>query len=340
MRIATYNVEWFNGLFDDMDMPVSDAARSSRRNVTRAEQLTALGRVFTALDADAVMVIEAPDTNGRRRTVIALERFATLFGLRARRAVIGFANDTQQEIALMYDPDQLQVRHDPQGDPSDKQGAGHAPRFDGTFRIDLDLDTTEDLVSFSKPPLELALTTAAGRQLRMIGVHLKSKAPHGAQTRDAVMRLAIANRRKQLAQAIWLRQRIDGHLAAGDSVIVLGDLNDGPGLDEYENLFGRSSVEVVIGSGATALHDPHAHGALLPRQGAGPTTARFLIPDEDVYLRALLDYILISPDLMAANPRWRIWHPFDDPRCWARADLRDALISASDHFPVTLDIDI
>ena len=42
---------------------------------------------------------------------------------------------------------------------------------------------------------------------RMIGVHLKSKSPHGAKTRDQAMRLAIANRRKQLAQAIWLRTR-------------------------------------------------------------------------------------------------------------------------------------
>ena len=32
-----------------------------------------------------------------------------------------------------------------------------------------------------------------------------------------------------------------------DFVYVLGDFNDGPGLDEYERLFSRSSVEIVIG---------------------------------------------------------------------------------------------
>jgi hypothetical protein len=41
---------------------------------------------------------------------------------------------------------------------------------------------------------------------------LKSKAAHGARNRDEVMRFSIANRRKQLAQAIWLRQRITDHL--------------------------------------------------------------------------------------------------------------------------------
>ncbi|MBC7178829.1 MAG: endonuclease, partial [Roseovarius sp.] len=52
MRIATYNVEWFNALFDDQGHPHDDGAWSARYNVTRADQLAALGIVFTALDAD------------------------------------------------------------------------------------------------------------------------------------------------------------------------------------------------------------------------------------------------------------------------------------------------
>ena len=39
----------------------------------RHEQLTALGIVFTAMDADAIMVIEAPDGNRRRDGAAALE---------------------------------------------------------------------------------------------------------------------------------------------------------------------------------------------------------------------------------------------------------------------------
>jgi endonuclease/exonuclease/phosphatase family metal-dependent hydrolase len=30
----------------------------------------------------------------------------------------------------------------------------------------------------------------------------------------------------------------------------------------------------------------------------------------------------------------------DDPECWADPGLRDALLTASDHFPVTLDLSI
>ena len=340
MRIATYNVEWFSGLFDNTDQLYNDEGWSGRYDVTRADQTAALGVVFRALDADAVMIIEAPDDGKHQSTVAALENFAAYFGLRARSAVMGYANDTQQEIAMLYDPDQITAHHDPQGEWSGPAGAKGAPRFDGALQIDLDIDATEDLVVFSKPPLELSVKTKGGFAFRMIGAHLKSKAPHGAKTPAEAMKFGIANRRKQLAQAIWLRARIEQHLADGTPLMVLGDMNDGPGLDEFEDLFGRSSVEIVLGhGGADTLFDPHAKQGLSRRLGAMPTTARFWIRPEKRYLQALLDYIMVTDDFRARHAKWRIWHPLDDPKCWHTPDLRDALVTASDHFPVTIDFD-
>ncbi|WP_370634971.1 endonuclease/exonuclease/phosphatase family protein [Cognatishimia sp. MH4019] len=289
--------------------------------------------MFRALDADAVMVIEAPDTNRNRDGARALEGFAAQFDLRARVALMGFANDTQQEITLLYDPDVLSARHDPQDSDA-------APGFDTDFAIDLDIDAAAEVVSFSKPPLEVAVEAASGFAFRMIGVHAKSKAPHGARTPDEVMRISIANRRKQLAQCIWLRARVTQHLEAGDPLIVLGDFNDGPGLDEYEKLFGRSSVEIVLGEGDTALFDPHARAALTQRIGAVPTSSRFFLAHENRYLQALLDYIMVSADIRKTNPRWRIWHPFEDAGCFHMPELREALLTASDHFPVTVDLQV
>lgn len=341
MRIATYNVEWFTNLFDSKDNLRVDGGWSGRHDVTRAEQIAAVGHVFQAMDADAVMVIEAPDAGRKSSTVAALENFAAAFDLRAREAVMGFGNDTQQEIALLYDPETLSAQHDPQGLETGPEGAAGAPRFDSILRIDLDIDATEDKVVFSKPPLELALKTASGFDFRMIGAHLKSKAPYGARDQAHAMQISIANRRKQLAQAIWLRARIDENMAVGTPIILLGDLNDGPGLDVFEDLFGHSSVEVILGAdGPHPLFDPHAARALGQRIGAMPTTSRFWIREEERFLQALLDYIMVCPGLRAKNPRWRIWHPLDDPACWRNAALRDALVMASDHFPVTLDIDL
>ncbi|QDC09005.1 endonuclease [Oceanicola sp. D3] len=343
MRLATYNVEWFNALFDEEGAPLADGEWSARWNVTRAAQLEALGIVFTALDADAVLIVEAPDWKAPRRTEAALEGFARLFGLRARKALVGFHNDTQQELALLYDPDTVEARHDPVGQVTGKKGSEDAPRFDGTFRIDLDIDAREDLVRFSKPPLEAELRLKGiDEPVRLIGVHIKSKAPHGARSEADATRISIANRRKQLAQSIWLRRRVEQHLAKGEALVVAGDFNDGPGLDEYEALFGRSGMEIVLGADQPApmrLVDPHARQAMAGGvMQAHDTSARFYIREEKRYLSALLDYLMLSPGLASRAAGWRIWHPFDDPAIYALPELREALLAASDHFPVSVDL--
>ncbi|MEP1328901.1 endonuclease/exonuclease/phosphatase family protein [Pseudophaeobacter sp.] len=330
MRLVTYNIEWFSHLFDDEDRLMLDGKSSGRYGVDRYTQGMAIAQVLQRLDADAIMVIEAPNSGHNQHATRALKRFAAEAGLRTSAAVTGSANDTYQEIALLFDPNVLSVRVDP-------QSSEQAPGFKDVFHIDLDVDDRMDRVKFSKPPLELNVRTKGGTELRMIGAHLKSKSPHGASNQKEVARLSIANRRKQLAQAIWLHRRVKEQVDAGEHLIVLGDLNDGPGLDEYERLFGKSSVEIVMGQ---ELRDPHALSLLQPRQPMAPSTSRFYNPETKRYFSALLDYVMISNGLDVYNPRWRIWHPFEDAECYADESLREALLAASDHFPVSLDLDL
>ena len=337
LRLATYNVEWFNALFDDKGRLLEDSTPSARYQVSRGQQLGALGIVFTALDADAVMIVEAPDQSRQRSCVAALEAFAKAYGLRCCKAIIGFKSDTEQEIAFLYDPLVLEVLHEP-------QESAFVPRFDRAFRTDLDLDGLHEEVRFSKPPLELRLRlrgAPGGREIQVIGVHVKSKGAHREMTPAEFRRLSIQNRRRQLAECHWLRLRVEDHLRAGRDVVVMGDFNDGPGLDEFEKLFGHSGVEVVLGletEPGLRLYDPNADQALSQRLGLMPTTARFWIAPQKRYFEALLDYIMVSPGLAAlAQPgAWRVWHPFNDPAIVAVPDLATALLQASDHFPVTL----
>ena len=341
LRLATYNVEWFNALFDDEGAMLMDDAPSSRYKISRLQQLTALGAVFAALNADGVMIVEAPDNSGRRSTVAALQGFARYFKLRARSAVIGYTSDTEQEIAFLYDPDVLDVRHDPKGDLAPARGAPGAPRFDSQLQLDIDGDGHEDRVRFSKPPLELTVSHSGGKPFRLIGVHAKSKATHSRTAGADDSKMALENRRKQLAESLWLRLRVEQHLRAKSPLIVMGDFNDGPGQDDYEKRFGKSGVEVVMAPDAIPemrLFDPHADfGLKFPAQPA-PSTARFWIDPTKTYLNALIDFIMVSPDLAATHPAWRIWHPLTDPAITTAPALRDALLSASDHFPVTLDL--
>ena len=324
MRIATWNVEWFNSLFGGDGAIKTDDGPSGRHGVGAGDRIEAVARIMRALDADALMVVEAPDVSRRRDGAALLEGFAAHAGLRASRALVGFANDTRQEIALLHDPAVVEARHDP------REGEG-APRFDRELR--LELDGRMRVVRFSKPPLEVALR-AEGRSLRLLGVHTKAKSsgPPG----DAA-RAAIESRRKLLGQCVWIRRRAEAHLAAGEPLLVLGDLNDDPGLDAYEAHHGRSGAEIVRGEGERRLHDPHLEAALAAGPGGGPTTARFRLRGQERWMEALLDYALASPDLAAAGPRWRIWHPLRGP-CSEDAALSRALLAASDHFPVSVDL--
>ena len=179
-----------------------------------------------ALDADCILVVEAPNHKTGRSTVDMLERFADEFYLRAAQAALGFTKDTQQELAFPYDPHRCSIRHVPMSAPD-------FPRFNGTYYIDLDVDAVSDPIRFSKPPCEAELVCHDGCRITLIGAYLKSTAPHGARSKDEAMLISIANRRKQLAQALWIRGRVDQVLDNGSERIVLGDLNDGPGLDIY-----------------------------------------------------------------------------------------------------------
>ncbi len=340
LRLATYNVEWFTNLFGRNDTLLDDGEWSSRYKIKRRDQLRAIADVMRAVDADAFMIIEAPDTGGDRNSVRALQNFAEAYGLRQSLAISGFESHTRQEITLMYDPDVVEVHHNPRGARSNGASYMRAPRFDSKFRYNFGVDGQRNVHVFSKPPLELAfIHKPSGKALRLIGVHAKSKAVHGAEGAAAV-KIAIENRTKQLAQCVWIRQRVEDHIAEGDSVIVLGDFNDGPKQDGLEARFEKSGVEVVLGDASAPdshLKDPNARIWLDPMQGWALSSARFYHAGLKWYVNTLLDYIMLSPDI-AASATWRIYHPFDDPKCYADEPLRQALLTASDHFPVCVDL--
>ena len=115
MRIATYNVEWFANLFDRADHLTADDTPSGHDGSSRAQQAEAVATVFRALDADAMVIVEAPNTGRKQNTVRALEGYAQEFGLRTSAAVMGFPSPTHQELALLYDPSRVTARHDPRG---------------------------------------------------------------------------------------------------------------------------------------------------------------------------------------------------------------------------------
>ena len=54
MRLATYNIEWFNALFGADNTPLLDHEWSARRDVTRRQQIEAVAEVLQMLDPDVL----------------------------------------------------------------------------------------------------------------------------------------------------------------------------------------------------------------------------------------------------------------------------------------------
>ena len=339
LKIATYNIEWFDGLFDKQDQLIRDdelCGRSRRGpQVTRREQADAIRDVLTLIDPDLILIVEAPNDGARskRSTIKALEAFAATYGLRQRRALHGFSSPTHQEIALLYDPDRLSAVHDPIGAVLDEAAAAQippleamrlaqgeamqpfpgAPRFDGVCPWRPMAGEPTMLAAFSRPPLEAAIEDlASGRRFRLIGAHLKSQNP-GRYPADGEGEALQAVQLRHLGQCVWLRARISEHLAAGEDVAVLGDFNEMLGEPPPIPALGCTGLDLIVGAAAAQLAvDPDSSP---PPQGFSPR----------------VDFAMLSPDLARFGaPEWRFWSPLSAP------SITQALHAASDHLPVSV----
>jgi len=158
---------------------------------------------------------------------------------------------TGQDVALLYDPARVQ----PTGD----------------LRTNLELGT--GLGRISKGILEQAFeVVATGERLVVLVTHLKSQ--RGGTYADL----------QRMAQARTVRGRLDALTAAGESrVVLMGDLNDGPGSDTLDIIRGRSDVFV---DSLASLPDDESYSYRSAGFGDGSR----------VYLHRM-DYILLSPTL-------------------------------------------
>lgn len=365
IRIASYNIEWFTELFGDQDVLDLSDAESKRYNTTKKEQGEALAKVFQETNADLYCIIEAPNTtsDNKRSTVRALENFANHFNLRVNKALIGYVSTTEQEIALLYDPDKVSATHSPMGTKLIDQDntlnedvnpssflKGYqlkpSPVFNSFFILDVEFDGVREVHQFSRPPLEATIDIKSDGDVvlsfQLIGVHTKSKGVFEPFDEIQSVNRSLANRRKLLAQCQWIRFRIEEILKEGKHLIILGDFNDGPGLDFYERQFGRSGVEIVMGDVGlpeTLLRCPFSRTKWDRRYGWKPSSARFYQHETNKYIGALLDFIMLSQHLSSVTQaKWRIWHPYDDSQISKNPELKKALLTASDHFPVTVDL--
>lgn len=333
LRLCSYNVEHFDGLFRQDNTIQTDNDSQTRLNAIRD--------VLQTIDADIVGVVEAPNTtaNGTQSTVTKLENFAAFAQIRVSRTITGLISSGRQELAIMFDPNRVTVQHRPGG----RRNSASNPRFDERFEVDTDDDRIREVYAHYRPPLEALVQVGNnGPQFRLMVVHAKSKGIFDSVDLVHWERENERNRRKLFAEATSIRQRVDEWADAGERVVVMGDVNDGPGMDHYEERFGRSAVEIIMGS----IWEPakvlvsHAGRPEYGRYGWEPASARFRDRFTEDLINVLIDHVLATQDLpvdLVAGAGHKVWNPYQDDDA---RQMRDALRTASDHFPVTLDLDM
>lgn len=341
MRICTWNIEWFDELFK---ADASFEAGTREIYVDRTEQdidfddiRTAIAEIIQLIDPDAIMVVEAPGTTAStgKSTIQCLQNFSQYFGLRLDSVLIGYASKGSQEIALWYDTDALEAEHDPMFDQDDRMNGP----FDEEFIIDSDLDGIKEIYSHYRPPLEAKITPKPnGDPFWLVGVHAKSKGIFSKNDLLNYQREVAKNRRRLFAECGHIRQRVERMLDAGKPTIVLGDINDGPGMDYAELRFGRSAVELIMGSvfEPTRILASHVGEPEWGSRGFEPSSARFRDRFTEDYVNVLIDHILASNDIaVAADNPHQVWNPYQVDQI---ENYRRTFTLASDHFPITLDL--
>jgi hypothetical protein len=301
------------------------------------KKFNAVKAVLELLEADLIALIEAPNTTtttGIQDTVTKLENFAQWAGLSTRKALIGFPSPGRQEIAVIYNPDKMTVSHSPGGRSASRSN----PPFDGELFFDTDDDNIKEVYKHYRPPLEARVALTDGTEFFVMGVHTKSKGIFNAVDQVHLERESRRNRLKLYAECSWIRNRVDDWLEDGKMFAVMGDINDGPGMDLYETRYGRSAVEVIMGN----IFDPDAILRNYVGQpkwtstGWKPASARFKDRITGSNINVLIDHVLASANLpVSGDGPGKVWNPYeqDDLRPH-RSDFKEA----SDHFPVSLDL--
>ena len=83
------------------------------------------------------------------------------------------------------------------------------------------------------------------------------------------------------------------------SIVVMGDLNDGPGRDMFEEQFMlQNLVDLIQG---TLLDPEFSLHHVLEALPTGAFTVEFEDPMDGVKKRELIDHILLSPEMLTSN---------------------------------------
>jgi hypothetical protein len=253
---------------------------------------TPLAGMIVDLNADVIAVMEAPSR------VAELELFVATYlqndqGQPAYRCLLGDSGGAQK----------LGLLSRSSGPVFTLAPAAEIGELINPFLADVDGDAVLDEYHFTRTPL-VTRATIAGVEVELIVAHLKSNFINNGEamwtdpaTRSDFVKAALKNRRRIATEAMHLRGYVENRLTAAPdaAIIVLGDLNDGPGRDYFEQLYLAHNVTDIL---AGSPYEPEQVFDDAPADT--PLAQRFTSVFDDFVTnepnkQLLLDHILLSP---------------------------------------------
>ena len=339
IKLAVYNMEWMKDLFFKDGRPKTEGESDSddRKDGLRSKQLA---NVVEAIDPDVLCIVEGPDTlkDGSKTASKQLEAWCTLHNLDTDyRGVHGFPSGGQQELCALFKKSKVQCKHAPVRAKAKKP-----------FNAEFFVDTTDSLIKerykHYRPPFEISVEQAGGGDelMRIIVAHTKSKGIFDSVDLARYEQLSERNRRKLYAECFSIRGRCDQWLEDNPDLklAVVGDINDGFGLDYYEQRFSRSAVETLLGN---VWAPERILRSVLPQPKLGkygwtPSSSSFRDVITENRVNVLIDHILVSQSVDFDQAL--VWNPFLKDAPQAVKSLKPELRGASDHFPVSVEMTI
>ncbi len=315
LRIMAYNIENMRTLFE-----------KGRIAGGQRERALAIAQVIREIHPHLLGVVEAADKEGQHMVFLEETGLDTL-GFRIAKSPV---KRPRQDLVFYY------------RDPLEPVALDSHVDFYDQWIEDIDEDGIMEVCSFERRPLEGRFRhTGTGEEFLTVLVSTKSKGVFSINDLMRHQHLALANRKRQLAQTKKLRQRAEDLMDDPDHLpfVFMGDFNDEPGLDSLERLLGVSSIETMMGSvfePDRILHNALWHMSREPVLSKELWTTEYpdLIVQNFGNHKGWLDHIITDPAMAGSSASVRVV-----PGSGRVGTKSEAARLASDHYAIYCDLD-
>lgn len=329
LNVWVYNTEWMRNLFDENGEPFTQWEAWDRSKK--------LADVINAMELDFLWIVEGPDTkkDGTKTATAQLENWVWEFWLNENfKWVHGTPSNGQQELCALYDASKINVSSTPTWD-EDKEN-----RFDKHFIVDTLDDLIEERYKHFRPPLELTIQNLEGEEFsKAIVAHTKSKWIFSKVDYARFEQISKRDRMRLYAECMSIRLKCDYYLNQWSEIMVMWDINDGAGMDFYENRFSKSAMEVLLWDvwEPNKIMSPVLEKPKWWQHGWTPSSSSYTDRITEDKLYVLIDHMLVSQWLSSNNGM--VWNPYNQSENDTVQSIRNQLADASDHFPVTAEVE-